>query len=194
MFASNSRYIVHHELREAQKEFDVEIVIQRALEKFPGKMPRIISGNGSQFTARDFKQFVRMVGITHVRTSPCNPQSNGKLERWHGSLKQECIRPACPATIEEARKRVANYMDQYNTVRQSLDHNDLDSDGRKGSAEVQPERRSGGQRRKDEGGRSSTAHLPSNSTNQPSDLAFCDKPSWHDPTNAIRQDVITAFC
>lgn len=112
-----SRYIVHHELREAQKEFDVEIVIQRALEKFPGKKPRIISDNGSQFTARDFKQFVRMVGITHVRTSPCYPQSNGKLERWHGSLKQECIRPACPATIEEARKRVANYVDQYNTVR-----------------------------------------------------------------------------
>ena len=95
----------------------MEIVIQRALEKFPGKKPRIISDNGSQFTARDFKQFVRMVGITHVRTSPYYPQSNGKLERWHGSLKQECIRPACPATIEEARKRVANYVDQYNTVR-----------------------------------------------------------------------------
>jgi putative transposase len=101
-----SRYIVHHELREAQKEFDVEIV-----------MPRIISDNGSQFTARDFKQFVRLVGITHVRTSPYYPQSNGKLERWHGSLKQACIRPASPATIDEARQRVADYVEQYNQTR-----------------------------------------------------------------------------
>lgn len=112
-----SRYIVHHELREAQKEVDVEIVIQKALEKYSGEKPRIITDNGSQFTARDFKHFVRLTGITHVRTSPYYPQSNGKLERWHGSLKQECIRPACPATIEEARKRVANYVDQYNNAR-----------------------------------------------------------------------------
>lgn len=112
-----SRYIVHHELREAQKEIDVEIVIQRALEKVPGERPRIISDNGSQFTARDFKQFVRLLGITHVRTSPYYPQSNGKLERWHGSLKQECIRPACPATIEDARRRVLDYVNRYNHQR-----------------------------------------------------------------------------
>lgn len=112
-----SRYIVHHELREAQKEVDVEIVIQRALEKVPGERPRIISDNGSQFTARDFKQFVRLLGITHVRTSPYYPQSNGKLERWHGSLKQECIRPACPATIEDARRRVVDYVNRYNHQR-----------------------------------------------------------------------------
>ncbi len=37
------------------------------------------------------------MGMTHVRTSPYYPQSNGKLERWHGSLKRECIRPSMPA-------------------------------------------------------------------------------------------------
>ena len=49
--------------------------------------------------------FIRLVGITHVRTSPHYPQSNGKLERWHGSLKRECVRPTCPATLDEARRR-----------------------------------------------------------------------------------------
>jgi len=44
--------------------------------------------------ARDFKEFIRICGMTHVRTSPFYPQSNGKLERWHQSLKSECIRPA----------------------------------------------------------------------------------------------------
>ena len=54
-----SRYIVHHELRESMTEMDVEIVCQAALEKHPGVTPRIISDNGPQFIAIDFKAFVR---------------------------------------------------------------------------------------------------------------------------------------
>jgi putative transposase len=113
----HSRYIVHWELRETMKEPEVETIVQRALEKFPGEGPRIISDNGPQFIARDFKEFIRLAGMTHVRTSPFYPQSNGKLERWHGSLKQECIRPACPASVEEARRRVGEYVDEYNHER-----------------------------------------------------------------------------
>jgi len=81
-----SRYIVHHELRESMREPDVERLLQRALEAFPGARPRIISDNGPQFIARDFKRFVRAVGVSHVRTSPYYPQSNGKLERFHKIL------------------------------------------------------------------------------------------------------------
>jgi transposase InsO family protein len=112
-----SRFIVHWELRESMTERDVETVVQRALEKHPGEKPRIISDNGPQFIAKDFKEFIRIVGITHVRTSPYYPQSNGKLERWHGSLKQECVRPACPGSLEEARRRVAEFVEHYNHVR-----------------------------------------------------------------------------
>lgn len=112
-----SRYIVHWEIRETMTEADVETIVQRALEKHPDAQPRIISDNGPQFIARDFKEFIRLAGITHVRTSPYYPQSNGKLERWHGSLKQECIRPAAPASLEEARRRVADYVEHYNHVR-----------------------------------------------------------------------------
>jgi len=112
-----SRYIVHWELRESMKEFDTEVVVQRALEKYPGEHPRIITDNGPQFISRDFKQFIRLMGLTHVRTSPYYPQSNGKLERWHGSIKRECIRPACPGTLEEALRLVSSYVDSYNHVR-----------------------------------------------------------------------------
>jgi transposase InsO family protein len=112
-----SRYIVHWELRDRMTEQDVEVIIQRALEKHPDQKPRIISDNGPQFIARDFKQFIRLVGITHVRTSPYYPQSNGKLERWHGSLKQECIRTSSLSSLEEARRRIAVYVDHYNHVR-----------------------------------------------------------------------------
>jgi transposase InsO family protein len=66
------------------------------LEKHPEARPRIINNNGPQFIAKDFKEFIRFGGLTHLRTSPYYPQSNGKLERWHGVLKQECIRPSSP--------------------------------------------------------------------------------------------------
>jgi transposase InsO family protein len=112
-----SRFLVHWELRESMTEQDVETIVQRALEKFPHERPRIISDNGPQFIARDFKEFIRLTGISHVRTSPYYPQSNGKLERWHKSLKSECLRPACPADADEARRLVACYVEHYNHVR-----------------------------------------------------------------------------
>lgn len=112
-----SRYIVHWDIREKMEEKDVEMVLQKALEKTPGAKPRIISDNGPQFIAKDFKVFMRIFRLTHVRTSPYYPQSNGKLERWHGSLKDECISPSAPQTIEEAMTRVTDYVEHYNNVR-----------------------------------------------------------------------------
>jgi putative transposase len=112
-----SRYIVHWEIRDSMTEQEVETLVQRALEKYPGARPRIISDNGPQFIARDFKEFIRIVGITHVRTSPYYPQSNGKLERWNKSVKSECIRVSCPASLDEALRRVAEYVEYYNHVR-----------------------------------------------------------------------------
>ena len=55
--------------------------------------------------------------MTHVRKSPYYPQSNGKIERWHKSLKGECIRPGTPLTKEDARQLIEKYVDHYNTVR-----------------------------------------------------------------------------
>jgi putative transposase len=66
---------------------------------------------------RDFKEFIRLTGVAHVRTSPYYPQSNGKLERWHGSLKRECIRPAAVSSFDEAWHRISSYVDHYNNAR-----------------------------------------------------------------------------
>jgi len=112
-----SRFTVHWEIRETMTEADVEQIIQRAREKFPDAKPRIISDNGPQFIARDFKEFIRICGMTHVKTSPYYPQSNGKIERWHRILKEECIRPGTPLTLEEARRIVARFVEHYNNVR-----------------------------------------------------------------------------
>ena len=112
-----SRAIVQWDLREAMREVDVEIILEAAKEKYPQAQPRIISDNGPQFIAKDFKEFIRISGMTHVRTSPYYPQSNGKLERWHQSLKSECIRPGVPLTPEDARRLIERYVVHYNTVR-----------------------------------------------------------------------------
>jgi putative transposase len=112
-----SRFIVHWEIREKMEETDVQTIIQRAREKFPGEHPRIISDNGPQFIAKDFKEFIRITGMTHVKTSPYYPQSNGKIERWHKTLKGDCIRVKVPLSLDDARRIVADYVTHYNEVR-----------------------------------------------------------------------------
>ena len=99
------------------READVEVILERAKERYPEAKPRIISDNGPQFIARDFKEFIRISGMTHVRTSPNYPQSNGKLERWHKSLKSECIRPGTPLSLEDAKRLIQQYVYRYNYVR-----------------------------------------------------------------------------
>lgn len=112
-----SRTIIHWEIRECMKEKDIEIILQRAREKFPHARPRIISDNGPQFIARDFKRFINEAEMTHVRTSPGYPQSNGKIERFHQSLKGECIRLRTPVDMADAIKVVGDYIEHYNNVR-----------------------------------------------------------------------------
>lgn len=112
-----SRLLVHWELRARMTEADVETIVQRAKEKYPDARPRIISDNGPQFIAKDFKEFIRVSGMTHVRTSPYYPQSNGKLERWNQTLKVTTIRPKAPGSLDEARRVVEGFVEYYNTVR-----------------------------------------------------------------------------
>ena len=112
-----SRFLVRWDLREQMTEADIEIILERAKERYPGVKPRVISDNGPQFIAKDFKEFIRISGMTRIRTSPYYPQSNGKIERWHKSLKGECIRPGTPLSLEDARRLVKGYVEHYNKVR-----------------------------------------------------------------------------
>jgi putative transposase len=112
-----SRLVVDWEIREKMEESDIEILLQRAREKYPGATPRIITDNGPQFIAKDFKSFIRLCGMSHVRTSPYYPQSNGKLERYHRTLKSECIRPQTPLSLDDARRIVASFVNEYNEER-----------------------------------------------------------------------------
>lgn len=112
-----SRYIVHHELRQNMQEFDVELTIQKALEKFPANNPRIISDNGSQFISKDFAVYLKFAGLQHIKTSIAYPQSNGKIERFHRTIQEEHLRKSSMVNLEDARKQVTEYIQFYNTKR-----------------------------------------------------------------------------
>lgn len=112
-----SRYIVAWDIRESMTEAEVELILQRAREKFPDARPRIISDNGPQFVAKDFKEFIRISGMTHVKTSPYYPQSNGKLERYHKTIKGDCIRVKTPLSLADCVRLVAEFVEHYNTRR-----------------------------------------------------------------------------
>ncbi len=112
-----SRFLVLWEIREQMQEKDVEIIMQKARKKYPRASPRIISDNGPQFVAKEFRQFIDITGISHVRTSLYYPQSNGKLEHYHRTLKGDSIRINIPLSVDDGKRIVKDYVDHYNEIR-----------------------------------------------------------------------------
>lgn len=82
-----SRMVLAWDIRPTMREIDAEIVLQKAREAYPEARPRIITDQGSQFKSREFKSFIAQWQASHVMTSPYYPQSNGKLERFHQTIK-----------------------------------------------------------------------------------------------------------
>jgi transposase InsO family protein len=79
-------------------EADIEIILQGAKEKYPEARPRIISDNGPQFIAKDFKEFIRISGMTHVRISPFLPAIE-REDRALAQIAQSRVHPAGNAVV-----------------------------------------------------------------------------------------------
>ena len=112
-----SRTIVGVDALPKMENSDIQMIIQEAREKYGGVCPRIISDNGPQFLAMDFKYYIRMSGMTHVRTSPFYPQSNGKVEAANKTYKREIIRPLNPRSVGEAKAKLIEWVNYYNDHR-----------------------------------------------------------------------------
>jgi len=94
-----------------------EIVIAKTKEQYPEANPRIITDNGSQFISKDFRELTRLLEIEHTLTSPAHPQSNGKLERFHRTLKSEHVRTSAYFSYEDAKERMGRWLEYYNNQR-----------------------------------------------------------------------------
>jgi transposase InsO family protein len=112
-----SRMVLAWDIRPTMPEIDAEIVLHKARKAYPEAQPRVITDKGSQFKGREFKAFIAQWQASHVMTSPYYPQSNGKLERFHQTLKDQAIRPLTPLDIEEAKRITGDFIDYYNTTR-----------------------------------------------------------------------------
>jgi hypothetical protein len=123
-----SRTILSWDIRTSMDSYDVTIVLWHACEKYlvannPNN-PRLITDNGSQFLTAEFKATLKEFSMTNVKTSVNHPQSNGKLERFHGTIKSEAIRDMPKFTLEQMKKEVEEWIRFYNYERL---HSSLDS-------------------------------------------------------------------
>ena len=110
-----SRYVVHWELLTSMTAADVRLVIEDALRK-TGVHPEIVTDNGSQFTAKEFKELVRDFALEHIRIRTYHPESNGKLERFHRSTR-EALEPADLENLSAARVIIGRWVEHYNGTR-----------------------------------------------------------------------------
>jgi transposase InsO family protein len=110
-----SRYVVHWDLLTTMTAADVRVVIHDALTK-TGAHPEVVSDNGSQFTAKDFKELVRDFALEHIRIRTYHPESNGRLERFHRSTR-EALDGTELANLGKARVIIARWAEHYNQRR-----------------------------------------------------------------------------
>ena len=122
-----SRYIIHWELCSNMKADDVKRCVNQAVKKakIKKKEPlKLLSDNGSCYIARDLKTFLAEEHeIDHIRGKPLHTQTQGKIERYHRSIKSVVLLDNyyCPEQLEDA---IGQYVEYYNTRRyhESLDN------------------------------------------------------------------------
>jgi len=92
-----SRYIVAWKLCVTMKVEDVTATLDRALQAAglqqatPEQRPRLLSDNGSSYVAGDLAKWLGGHSIKHIRGAPYHPMTQGKIERWHQTLKNRIL-------------------------------------------------------------------------------------------------------
>jgi transposase InsO family protein len=124
-----SRYIVAWKLCATMKAHDVTATLDLALAASGlDKMtivhrPRLLSDNGASYVAEDLARWLDDRNMEHVRGAPYHPQTQGKIERWHQTLKNRILLENyyLPRDLE---RQVAAFVEQYNHARyhESLDN------------------------------------------------------------------------
>ena len=110
-----SRKIVSWQLRSSMMGEDFIEVIEQACENAKVKennMPNLVSDRGPALISNELKDYLEYKGMHHILASPYHPQTNGKIERYHKSLKEVVKRHIydCPNILKgEIGKFISNY-------------------------------------------------------------------------------------
>lgn len=110
-----SRYVVHWDLLTSMTSAAVRVVIHDGLKK-TGANPEIVTDNGSQFTAKDFRSLVRDFELEHIRIRTYHPESNGKVERFHRSTR-DALSELELKNLSQSREVIARWVEFYNGER-----------------------------------------------------------------------------
>jgi putative transposase len=124
----HSRYIVHSELCENMKTEDVKRTVDRAIVKakiVTKQRPRLLSDNGSCYIASELEDYLKEnYDMDQVHGRPYHPQTQGKIERYHRSLKNviKLDNYYCPEELERALEKFVHYYnhERYHESLQNL--------------------------------------------------------------------------
>jgi putative transposase len=114
-----SRFILSWDLKTDMTGGSLEDVMQQAVD-FTGMTDVpvedrtvLLSDNGAGYISQQFNQYLRFVGIRHITASPFHPQTNGKIERYHRTIKGEInqVPHDMPSELKEA---IRAFIDYYN--------------------------------------------------------------------------------
>jgi len=114
-----SRFIIHHELCSSMKTPDVQRNVEMALRKTglpKGKRPKILSDNGSCYISEDIKKFMKDKGITQIHGAPNHPQTQGKIERYHRSMKN-VVKLHHYWSLSDLEQAINEFIEYYNNKR-----------------------------------------------------------------------------
>ena len=117
-----SRFILAHRLQRDMTSDSFIEVIQEAVDKTGmtevsvADRTRLLSDNGPGYVSRAFNDYLRLVGIRHILAAPFHPQTNGKLERYHQTIKRDVnqVPYEMPSDLEAA---IAAFVTYYNCWR-----------------------------------------------------------------------------
>ena len=123
-----SRYIVHWELfpnmrwEEAKKTIE-DALVKSDLYKESSIKPKILSDNGASYIAKDFNDFINEQGMKLHHGRPLHPQTQGKIERYHRSMKN-VVKQEIYYSPDEFRFALTKFVAYYNNERyhESLDN------------------------------------------------------------------------
>lgn len=114
-----SRFIVAWELCTGMKADDVENTLEQALDfadLSKNRMPKLLSDNGPCYIAEQLSKYLDERHIIHIRGRPFHPQTQGKIERYHRSMKN-VIKLEHYYFPEQLRKAIQEFVDYYNYQR-----------------------------------------------------------------------------
>ncbi|WP_394889531.1 IS3 family transposase [Mesorhizobium sp. AaZ16] len=114
-----SRHIIAWKLCTTMKAGDVTDTLTMALRASGCdsakvmQRPRLLSDNGPSYVSSDLATWLSDKGMEHTRGAPCHPQTQGKIERWHQTLKNRILLENyfLPGDLE---RQIAAFIDHYN--------------------------------------------------------------------------------